>query len=275
MFKKLLKKVYPLLLALVLLVSMAGMAGASSETGTDLSGADKAHSGAADDGTYYQSASYSVALQNGEWIREEIDWFTEVDIDFYVNFRNAAATDYLEVEIKDSDDSDNLISVRIYQTNSGAGINVKVDDSFRGDADDEEAKTIDLYALTNGAWATVSIEISKTAKSLDGSRQKIQVDVNGTECIDMELVSPEKSANAKVREWDEVEWSSHVAANAIYVDDWDIDDTASNTYGYTWTLLCGGLFIVVLAGVWYFGMWPLSSTGPKALKSMRRKVGRK
>lgn len=239
-------------------VMMVVVAGVNAETGTRLADADEAHSGAADDAAEYQT-NPSVSFSAGEYITEEVDDFNDGIIEVYID--SQATNQELRIKVEDEDNSDDYFHVDITTVDADT-TTVDFHDHFSGSSESEsESKTFDTYNNANAAWTKVKIEISDTSDSTDGSRKKIAVDIDGTNFIEQDMISPEISMDIKTRQWNQVKFRASSANSGEYnVDDWDID-TSEEGSAYTWTLwIIIILVLYLLISLLFLGTWPFNGS---------------
>ena len=268
-------KFFVAILMAICLLSVGAMsedASADTETGTALADLDS-QTGMVADTTDYHSASASVAASNADTAKEEVDKFTKLDFEFRMAFEDSTVTNYLQVEIVNDEDSEHTITVKIYPAGTaGASTKVVVDDDYGDGVDASETKVMQLYDLSVGNFALVEIDIGKTASNTDGSKQKIEVSINGTEYIDMDLKGP-ATTDTNQRSWNQVEWTASMSSTTtVNIDDWDIDTGGSSTYGYAWKVYVIAFVIVAAAVIYYVkpSLGPLSKGGKKTVGSRKK-----
>jgi len=260
---KLLGAIPTVLVALLMILCTVplDMVAASDEAATDRSGFDEySTSGCTDDGTIYHSASYGIRLISG-WAKFEMSDFRELDLDFYVYFNGL--NDKLVVTIEDEDDSSNEITIT-FTCKTATETSVDVDDDYGASSSEDETKAVDTYQT----WQAVSIDISDTSESTDGTKTEISVSVGGTDFIDdMKLASAELSAKAKTRKLNDITFTSPTANDDATIDDVTADGDSGQNYTYTlWGSIIG---VSLVALTWHFNVPPFNKKG-----FIRRKIGR-
>lgn len=197
-----------------------------------------------------------IYLENGASGSVELDAFAIIDIDLQYY---ATAINYdLVVTLIDSTDSTNTVEIKLWLTDSSQKtINADVDDGWGGSEDGTETKT----TARSSTWLKVSIKVTETSKSTDGTAKQITVEFDSSDLVEDFALDAGDLTDAKERTWDEIEFKALDSTDDVYVDEIDCDTSGASAYGYTfmfWVMI--GL-IMYACIAYYFKIVPFQKGG--------------
>jgi len=241
-------------------------AGGSSADASDRSGfSNHSGTGCTDDGTYYNSASYGIKLEDGGWGDFEVSEFPTCTISFYFMALSSVYESCI-VTIEDDNDNANYVEIEV-RTDGADDTKMYITDHYKGQSI-KDSKEVAVDTTGSSDWKQVNIKMYKTSSGTDGTKKMISVEVGSVSGIELEMLSPELSTDVKERSFHRVTATAGVD-DIVYTDDWDVDVDSSSFYGLNWTWIAIGLTATGMVACVVLDLPPLNKKG-----YIRKKIGK-